>query len=470
MRNRQSWPRRPIIGWAAISVLLIVMLSLAAGCGGKADPTPTPTKTPRVATSTSTPVPPTDTPAPPTEAPTDTPAPATDTVAPTATLEAPTEAPPTHTPAPATLAPTNTPAAAPSGSGVRRLNSPEYGMHAFLWWRPEVADRDLQLIKEAGFGWVKQTFAWREIEGAAKGSFDWERPDRIIDQVQQYGLNIIVRLDSQPQWAGGKFPESGPPDNMQDFADFVSAVATRYKGRVDAYQIWNEPNLNVEGRSEWGGRPPNPAEYTEMLKMAYQAIKAADPEALVVSAGLAPTTRWDDVAMPDLEFLRGMYAAGAKPYFDLLGAHGAGFKVPPETDPAVVAADPALNNNDPSTEEMKRIYCFRHVEDIRRVMVENGDSDKQVAVLEFGWTTEPRKFSPYRWHAVTDFEQGEYLVRAYQYARENWSPWIGLMSLIYLPNVDWTKDHEETWWSIIGPGYPELKLRPAYVLLKEMPK
>ena len=469
MSNRRIWPRRPFISWMAISVILVLMLAVAGGCGGKNDPTPTPTKTPKSVIPTDTPVPPTDTPAsptetpiPPTEVPTDTSVPPTDTVAaPTAAPEQPTDT---------LVPPTNTPDAGTTSTGVRRLNSPEYGMQAFLWWRSEVADRDLQLIKDAGFGWVKQIFAWREIEGAAKGSFDWERPDRIVDQAEQYGLNLLVRLDSQPQWAGGKYPENGPPDNMQDYADFVSAVAMRYKGRVAAYQIWNEPNLNVEGRSEWGGRPPNPAEYTAMLKVAYQAIKAADPDALVVSAGLAPTTRWDDVAMPDLEFLRGMYAAGAKPYFDLLGAHGAGFKVPPETDPAVVAADPVLNNNDPSSEEMKRIYCFRHVEDIRQVMVENGDSDKQVALLEFGWSTDPRELSPYYWHAVTVFEQGEYLANAYQYAKENWSPWIGLMSLIYLPNADWTEAHEEWWWSIIDPSYPELKLRPAYIILKDMPK
>jgi hypothetical protein len=103
-------------------------------------------------------------------------------------------------------------------------------------------------------------------------------------------------------------------------------------------------------------------------------------------------------------------------------------------------------------------------------MLENGDADKQVAVLEFGWTTDPRPDSPYNWHAVTDRQQGDYLVAAYDYARKNWSPWIGLMSLIYLPNNDWTAEREEYWWSIIQPAYPELKLRPAYVLLKQMPK
>ncbi|MDH4135136.1 MAG: LysM peptidoglycan-binding domain-containing protein [Anaerolineae bacterium] len=350
-----------------------------------------------------------------------------------------------------------------------RMNSPEYGMQAFLWWRPETAHRDLGLIRDAGFTWVKQSFAWREIEGSAKGSFGWERPDRIVHQVNEFGLDLIARVDHQPQWAGGGFPQNGPPDNYQDYADFLYAMASRYKGRIRAYQIWNEPNLNVAGRSEWGGRPPNPAEYTALLKVAYEAIKRADPNAMVISAGLSPTSRWDDQAMPDEEFLKGMYAAGAKPYFDVLGAHGAGYKVSPETDPAVVARDPALNNNDPSPEERKRIYCFRHVEDLRRIMVENGDGDKQIALLEFGWTSDP-VHPEYAWFRVTEEEKGDYLVRAYQYAKQHWAPWIGVMSLIYVADPDWTEDAEQYWWAITYPDYPEMRWRPAYVAVKNMPK
>ncbi|MFQ6014913.1 MAG: cellulase family glycosylhydrolase [Anaerolineae bacterium] len=386
------------------------------------------------------------------------------TASPTATLTT------TNTPTPipdVTLAPTPTLTQLP---GPPRMDSPEYGMQAFLWWRGETADRDLRLIKEAGFQWVKQSFPWRDIEGAAKLHFDWSRPDRVVEQVEKYGLKLLARVDRQPAWAGGGYPDNGPPDNYQDFADFLYALASRYRGRIHAYQIWNEPNLNVPGRSEWGGRPPNPAEYTALLKVAYQAIKQADPNALVVSAGLSPTTRWDSVAMPDVEFLRQMYANGARPYFDALGVHAAGYKVPPETDPSVVARDPELNNYDPSPEELKRIYCFRHVEDLRQVMVENGDADKQVVVLEFGWTIDPRPESPYHWHAVSDLEQGQYLVRAYQYAKENWTPWIGLMSLIYMPNSDWTWDDEQYWWSVIEPGYPEFKVRRAYMMLKKMEK
>lgn len=413
---------------------------------------------------------PTDTPLPP--SPTEAPSP-TDTPQPTDT---PTPPPPTDTPPPtptptqqevAEILPTPTPPPPPPPRRSTRMNSPEYGMQAFLWWRPETADRDLQMIKEAGFGWVKQTFPWREIEGTAKGNFDWSRTDRIVDQVQKYDLDLIARVDSQPQWAGGGYPENGPPNNLQDLADFLYTLASRYKGRIRAYQVWNEPNLNVPGRSEWGGRPPNPAEYTQMLKVAYQAIKKADPGAIVISAGLSPTSRWDDVAMPDEIFLQGMYDSGAKDYFDVFGAHGAGYKVPPETDPSVVANDPALHNFDPSPPERKRIYCFRHVEDLRKIMVEKGDGNKQIALLEFGWTSDPRPESPYAWHAVSEEEKADYLVRAYKYAKQNWAPWIGVMSLIYMCNPDWDKTKEEYWWSITTPeGWPQ----HAYYALKDMPK
>ncbi|MEW5958738.1 MAG: beta-galactosidase, partial [Chloroflexota bacterium] len=325
---------------------------------------------------------------------------------------------PASEPAPAALAPLNT-------SPVT-MTSPDYSMQVFLFWQAEIADRDLQLVQDAGFRWVKQEFAWREIEGAGKGKFDWERSDRVMDQIDAHGLKVIARLGVQPQWAGGGYPEVGPPNNMQDFADFAAAVATHYKGRIDAYQIWNEPNL----AREWGNRPPNAAEYTQMLKMAYQAIKAVDPYPLIISAGLAPTTRNDDVARPDIYYIQEMYDAGAKPYFDALGAHGAGYASPPETDPAEVARTPGLanpgdfENNVP--EELRRVYCFRHVEDVRAVMVRNDDSDKQVVLLEFGWTIDPRPNSPYAWHAVTPEQQDQYFQGAYAWAREHWRPWIGV--------------------------------------------
>jgi hypothetical protein len=365
----------------------------------------------------------------------------------TAPSPAATPEPPTATPRPPTSPP--------------KIASPDFGIQAFLWWRPEVADRDLGLIRDAGFTWVKQWFAWRDIEGGGKGQYDWETADRIVRQVEQAGLNLIVRVDHEPTWAGP------PPGNMSHFADFLTAMATRYKGRVQAYQIWNEPNL----AREWGNKPPNAQEYTQMLKAGYTAIKKVDPNAVIVSAGLAPTTELSQRAVPDTQFIQAMYKAGAKPYFDMLGAHGAGYKAPPETDPGTVANDPNYHNvGDPNCPGPAcRIYCFRHVEDLRQIMVDNGDASKRVVVLEFGWTIDERTNSPYYWHRVADqFVQGDYMVRAYQYAIEHWQPWIGIMSLIYMPDAKWTQEDEQYWWSVMEPSQVnELKLKAPYVMLCE---
>lgn len=361
-------------------------------------------------------------------------------------------APPTDTPAP----PTNTPR---PPSPPATMASPGFGIQAFLWWRPEVAHRDLGLVRDAGFTWVKQWFAWRDIEGRGKGQYDWSTADRAVDQVEEFGLKLIVRVDEEPEWAGP------PPGNSDLFAGFLSALATRYKGRIHAYQVWNEPNL----AREWGNKPPNAQEYTGMLQKAYQAIKQADPNAIVVSAGLAPTTELSQRAVPDTQFIQAMYNAGAKPYFDMLGAHGAGYKAPPEKDPGEVANDPNYYNvGDPNCPGPAcRIYCFRHVEDLRRIMVDNGDASKRVVVLEFGWTRDERSDSPYYWHRVQDqFVQGEYMVRAYQYAEAHWQPWIAVMSLIYMPDVKWTENDEQYWWSVIEPSpVDQLRLKAPYVML-----
>jgi hypothetical protein len=206
-----------------------------------------------------------------------------------------------------------------------------------------------------------------------------------------------------------------------------------------------------------------------MLKASYAAIKSVDPSALVISGGLTPTTADFDQAMPDMKFFGRMYDAlgnNSDGAFDLLGVHAAGFKADPEADPGVVAQDAALTNGDPSPTEAKRIYSFRHVEDVRRLMEERGDGDKQIAILEFGWTSD--QVNPaYSWFRVSEEEKADRMVRAYQYARQNWQPWIGLMSLIFMGNADWTGSEEQYWWAITNP---DGTARPAYNALKAMPK
>jgi hypothetical protein len=341
------------------------------------------------------------------------------------------------------------------------MASPEYGMHAHLWWHEEVARRDMDLIRDAGFGWVKQNVGWRDVEGAAKGAFNWYFTDRIVGDAEERGLKVLFRLDSEPAWAVGPKgvrSRNGPPEDAGDFGDFCHALAERYPGRIAAYQVWNEPNL----AREWGGWTPDPAAYVDLLRACYVGVKTADPDALVVSAGLAPTGTGLPAAIPDTDYLIQMYEAGAAPYFDVLGLNAPGYRAPPEVSPGEAAATEFYGG--------QRFFCFRHVEDMRQIMVEFGDGDKQVVVLEMGWTIDPRPDSPYHWHAVTPQRQAEYLVQAFEYAEEHWSPWIGMMTVLSIADPRWTSEDEQYWWAITEPGWPRTEVRPAYEALQEMEK
>jgi hypothetical protein len=301
--------------------------------------------------------------------------------------------------------------------------------------------KELALVDQAGFDWVVQLFSWREIAWW-RGLYNWEQPDAVVRGAEYYGLNLVVRLDQLPPWARTEPTDNGPPDDLTDYGEFVHAVARRYKGRVKAYVIWNEPNLALE----WGGERPDPAAYVDMLKLAYVRIKEADPDALVVSAGLAPTNAQSDEALDDRLYLQGMYEAGAKAYFDVLGAHVYGFAYPPDDSHA---AHQGLN--------------IARVQDLREILVANGDDDKPIWATELGWTTAPGEDQA--WQRVSPDQQAAYLVRVFQRARAEW-PWLELVTVWNL-GYGLPLDDERAGYSLVGPdGEPG----PAYFALRQMPK
>lgn len=244
------------------------------------------------------------------------------------------------------------------------------------------------------------------------------------------------------------------------------AIALAQRGIIQAYEIGNEPNTD----GEWGAAP-DPAAYTTLLRAAYQGVKAADPGAKVVSAGLAPVGRiqgtcgpWQNNnchAMDDYTYTQEMINAGAAGFMDAFGYHPYGFAYPPETDP----------NSVPNG------FAFRGAETIRSILIGRG-VDRPLWATEFGWlldpgyygagycTSDPR-WSGRTWQMVSPQQQADYLVRAYQWADEHW-PWMGPMMTFNLDFAE-TRDFCDpmSWYAVRDAnGNP----RPAYTALAQMPK
>jgi len=336
--------------------------------------------------------------------------------------------------------------------------SPEYGVVAHLMGYPETTQRDVDLIKGASFQWVKLTVPWRSIEASCKGCIDWDELDRVMAILNTSGVKVLARVDHPPAWARAIPAENGPPDDMYNYADIVGEMARRYangspKGTIHAIQIWNEPNLS----REWGGTGVEPiinrraaVSYMSMLRQSYELIKQKDPTKIVVSAGLSPTGTNDGTAIDDLVYLEWLYDNDLDQYSDAIGVHAPGYGSSPETE---------LNSNPAYAHPS---FYFRRVEQLHDLMTRKGDGNKQVWVLEFGWTTDT--VHPDRaFYAVTPEQQADYIVKAYQYAKTYWSPWIGPMFVWNMPDPTWTQDNEQWWWSITNPdGTP----RPAYTAIQ----
>jgi len=178
------------------------------------------------------------------------------------------------------------------------------------------------------FNWVRQPVRWDTIEPVA-GTYSWDKLDALVEAVAVRGLHLLLVVEGTPVWArpdGADLDLDGPPADLDTLSAFLSAVAERYAGQVDAYQIWQYPNRVQNWQVP--GKVPDPKSYIRLLAEAYRAIKTKDPQARVVSAGLYPAGEAQSMmVVDDLAYLAAMYQEGAARCLDVLGVHlhGANF-------------------------------------------------------------------------------------------------------------------------------------------------
>ena len=220
-------------------------------------------------------------------------------------------------------------------------------------------NRELDAVAKTGASWLRLLIDWSRIE-PIEGQFDWRYVDEQVNAARAHNLNVLGVIAFTPEWARPVDTYyTHPPIDAAAYGQFAAAVGGRYGDRVSDWELWNEPNL-----------PPffgyltdnNPARYTQLVRAAYPAIKAVQPNSTVVLAGFSPGV--DEYAPP--VFLEQMYAAGVGGFFDAAAAH-------PYVSPTGIAADPVNGWSD--------------VGRMHDVMVGHGDGDKKIWLTELGAPT-----------------------------------------------------------------------------------
>lgn len=207
----------------------------------------------------------------------------------------------------------------------------------------ELAEREFGLMRQAGIGWARTDFDWTTVQ-PRQDVWDFSMLDATVDKAEQAGIEILPILAYDVAWATPAYK------HLDAWLEYVRRTVGRYKHRLRAWEVWNEPDLE-----QFWHETPDPANYTILLKATYEEIKKIDPELTVVLGGLS--------GIP-YEYIEGIYKAQGAAYFDVMAVHP--YRYPETPEARSLANDLA---------------------ELRDLMGKYGDADKPVWITEIGWPT-----------------------------------------------------------------------------------
>ncbi len=192
------------------------------------------------------------------------------------------------------------------------------------------AQKQLAKQNASGFTIARQVFRWNEIE-PKNNEFDFSATDRFVLNAADAGIRVLPLLQGEPKWAtsrpkGNKSRALYPPKDPTHFGRFAAKLAERYgpngliwtlnpevtKTPITSYQLWNEPNFPLY----WANKP-NGAAYAKLVITASQMLRAVQPDAYVVSAGIPDST----LGQKPATFVKAMLKANAGPALNAIGIH-----------------------------------------------------------------------------------------------------------------------------------------------------
>ena len=257
-------------------------------------------------------------------------------------------------------------------------------------------DENLSEIASIGVQTVRQTYYFST-------DFDWAVADAHFAAIQkQPSLTMVPLLDGNPA-------DAFAPINPESFAQWAAEFASRYGDQVEHYIIWDEPNITTH----WGMGEINPQSYAAILSAASSTIRAADPDAKIVLAPLAPTTENNQINMAEAPFLQAVYSTGVAEAFDVVATKPYGF----DSHPADRTVDQnALNFSRPIL--------------VREVMLAQGDGYKPIWGGNWGWNGLPAGWAGPKspWESVSQADQVIFTKHGAIRATAEW-PWMSKMFL-----------------------------------------
>jgi polysaccharide biosynthesis protein PslG len=289
---------------------------------------------------------------------------------------------------------------------------------------PETMPQQVRLAKSLGAAVISFDIHWAWLDPNHTPVSGWDavqldRIDAFLAQVRNTNIMIAALVTETPCWASsdpekdcvlGHYDWRYPPENPEDFADFLEVLVSLYKDDINYWIIWGEPNTPYR----WV--EPDPVAYTDLLKAAYPAIKDVDPDAKVVTGSLAPVDGGGET-LSVFDYLAGMYASGAGDYFDLL------------------AYNPYTDGNPPDwyNPTFPAVSFSHSVPMIREIMLANGDSSP-IWLTEVGWSTVSESCVNCWVDTLptTEAEQAEYLENAITIAQD----WPYVEALLVYELVD----------------------------------
>ena len=173
---------------------------------------------------------------------------------------------------------------------------------------------------------VRTEVPWSVLEPRAQGNIDPSAlalTDRLISDAATAGIRVIMTVDSTPCWdssapsallracspARQTQANAWPPRDPTPYGAITGFLAARYGSKLAGIEVWNEPD---QANQQYLAGPEKPQHYAAILHAAYPAIKQANPSVTVLAGSLVGSNG---------AFLRALYAAGIKGYYDGLAVH-----------------------------------------------------------------------------------------------------------------------------------------------------